>query len=298
MAQTPAENPFTASGYWYRGNLHCHTTNSDGRKTPAEAVDWYHSHGYDFLAITDHNKMTDVSCMGDQRFLVLPGLETHPGESAVGSNYHLVAIGGSRGFDFTRTDFPVQEAIDRLRADGAVVFLGHPHWSGLTYDEIMPLENIIGLEVFNTVCLVEVGKGYSSVHWDDLLARGKLLWGLATDDTHWGKPGEGMGWVMVRAPELTTAAIKEALTAGRFYASQGPEIFDLQVSGTEVHIRCSPVSRINVASLCGAGGGVVAPSADQLVTEATITLNAPQRYVRVECTDSRGRSAWAQPLML
>ena len=298
MSQQPAENPFAAPGNWYRGNLHCHTTNSDGQQSPAEAVEWYRSHGYDFLAITDHDGLTDVSSMSDGRFLLLPGLETHPGESALGSNYHLVAIGVSQGFNFTRIDFPVQEAIDRLRADGAIVFLAHPYWSGLTYDEIMPLENIIGLEVFNTVCMQAVGKGYSRVHWDDLLARGRLLWGLATDDTHWVVQASGGGWVMVKATELTSSAIMEALSAGRFYATQGPEIYDLQVSRTEVHIRCSPVARINAASLNGSGGRQLAPSPDQLLNEASISLNSPSRYVRVECTDLQGRSAWAQPICI
>lgn len=103
---------------------------------------------------------------------------------------------------------------------------------------------------------------------------------------------------MVKAAELTQSAIMEALSAGRFYASQGPEIHDLQGSSTEVHIRCSPVARINAVSLNGSGGRQVATSPDQLVTEASISLNSPSRYVRVEITDLQGRSAWAQPIRI
>jgi predicted metal-dependent phosphoesterase TrpH len=39
---------------WLRGNLHAHTTFSDGVKEPAQLVAAYEALGYDFLAITDH----------------------------------------------------------------------------------------------------------------------------------------------------------------------------------------------------------------------------------------------------
>ena len=41
---------------WFRGNLHTHTTVSDGRKTPDETAAIYRAAGYDFLALTDHWK--------------------------------------------------------------------------------------------------------------------------------------------------------------------------------------------------------------------------------------------------
>ena len=44
-----------ADGYaWLKGNLHSHTTCSDGRLSPQQRADAYAAHGYDFLAITDH----------------------------------------------------------------------------------------------------------------------------------------------------------------------------------------------------------------------------------------------------
>src|SRR5215203_140780 len=53
---------------WLKGNLHTHTLESDGDSTPADVVRWYAEHGYDFLAITDHDKITRVE---DSRGLVL-----------------------------------------------------------------------------------------------------------------------------------------------------------------------------------------------------------------------------------
>ena len=37
-----------------RGNLHAHTTHSDGVRSPADLIAEYEALGYDFLAITDH----------------------------------------------------------------------------------------------------------------------------------------------------------------------------------------------------------------------------------------------------
>src|SRR3989442_1324587 len=44
---------------WLRGNLHAHTTFSDGVKDPAQLIAAYEALGYDFLAITDHETWID-----------------------------------------------------------------------------------------------------------------------------------------------------------------------------------------------------------------------------------------------
>jgi hypothetical protein len=40
---------------WFKGNTHTHSLWSDGNDFPEMIVDWYQRHGYDFLAISDHN---------------------------------------------------------------------------------------------------------------------------------------------------------------------------------------------------------------------------------------------------
>ena len=46
------------SRHWFRGNLHTHTTNSDGDSPPDVVTAWYRDAGYDFLALTDHDLLT------------------------------------------------------------------------------------------------------------------------------------------------------------------------------------------------------------------------------------------------
>lgn len=40
---------------WFKGNTHTHSLWSDGNDFPEMITDWYQQHGYDFLAISDHN---------------------------------------------------------------------------------------------------------------------------------------------------------------------------------------------------------------------------------------------------
>src|SRR5678816_4117496 len=46
--------------YWYKGNLHTHSLWSDGDDYPEMIADWYKKHGYNFLALSDHNILSKV----------------------------------------------------------------------------------------------------------------------------------------------------------------------------------------------------------------------------------------------
>jgi len=68
------DNPFAAPGQWYKANLHQHTTESDGKLTPASSAAHYRRQGYQVLAITDHGKVTEVSQFDAHDFLCLEGI--------------------------------------------------------------------------------------------------------------------------------------------------------------------------------------------------------------------------------
>ncbi len=60
---------------WYRANMHCHTTVSDGSFTPEEVKEAYKAHGYSIVAYTDHEIMVDHSYLNDEGFLALTSSE-------------------------------------------------------------------------------------------------------------------------------------------------------------------------------------------------------------------------------
>src|SRR3954467_14711793 len=51
--------PAQAASQWFKGNLHTHSLWSDGDDYPEMIVDWYKQHGYHFLAMSDHNVLSD-----------------------------------------------------------------------------------------------------------------------------------------------------------------------------------------------------------------------------------------------
>ena len=58
---------------WLKGNLHCHTTVSDGDAGPEEVCRLYAAKGYDFLAITDHSVLVDPRDIAHDGLLLIPG---------------------------------------------------------------------------------------------------------------------------------------------------------------------------------------------------------------------------------
>src|SRR5581483_7191042 len=85
-------NAFSAPGRGFRGNTHSHSTNSDGRVSIAERFAGYRAAGYDFLVLTDHRKVSDVSAYSDGSFLAISGSEVHPPNPYGGDRYHIVAV--------------------------------------------------------------------------------------------------------------------------------------------------------------------------------------------------------------
>src|SRR4051794_2870151 len=79
LTQTPRSSD-APKGRWYKGNLHTHTLNSDGDSTPHEVATWYREHGYQFLVLTDHNYLTEITGLNaihaaKEKFLLVPGEE-------------------------------------------------------------------------------------------------------------------------------------------------------------------------------------------------------------------------------
>lgn len=52
----PAANAPTL--HWWKGNIHTHSLWSDGNDFPDMIADWYRQHGYNFLALSDHNVLS------------------------------------------------------------------------------------------------------------------------------------------------------------------------------------------------------------------------------------------------
>jgi hypothetical protein len=293
-------NPFAEPGWWFKGSLHIHSTASDGELAPDEVMGWYRERGYHFVALTDHGVWSEARSL-DAGFVTISGIEVERFDPE-GGEYHLVGLGLARPPILDEGEFlPIQEAIDPLRAAGGRVILAHPYWSGQLSKDLLELEGCFALEVYNGGCEVDNARGFSTVHWDDLLAAGRRLWGVAVDDAHWrqGDHDAGLGWTFIKAPALTQESILHALEEGLFYSSNGPLIHDmhLDVAQGEVRVQCSPAARIDFMGNGKYSRRFAAPPGEAL-TGASYLLRKGQRYVRVACQDHQGRWAWSNPIFL
>ena len=164
--------------------------------------------------------------------------------------------------------------------------------------------------MWNTGCELEIGRGNSSLHWDEALEAGRALFALATDDSHHPGYDSGFAWTWVRARERSQAAVLEALRTGAFYGSTGPEIRGVEVSDNDVVVRCSPAESVTL--YCGRTRGARAnagrlgyPNLSRILErsdDGLITQVALQRpwdggaYGRVEVKAADGTKAWTNPL--
>lgn len=298
--------PFDGNGNWYKGNLHCHSTVSDGVLTPEQVVELYYKNGWNFLALTEHSIYTDWKEFDREDFIIIPGVEISIDEKERPRCYHLVALSdGSReilhkelltGKAWNGPN-SVQETIDTLTRRGLYIILCHPIWSRTEFEDFKDFEGYFGIEIYNHGCEMENHTGFSTVYWDSLLRRGRKIWGLATDDAHHRIKDHLGGWVMVKAESLTKPNIISALLEGRFYSSTGPFIYNFGIEDGEVFIECSEVKAIHFVTYESLGQSFYANDGD-LLTSARFKLKGKELYVRVECIDRDGRVAWTNPIFL
>ena len=166
----------------------------------------------------------------------------------------------------------------------------------MTPAEVVALTGFDAVEVFNTGCERLMHAGHAGLYWDALLEEGRRVWGIACDDTH-GKTSRSDrfgGWVMVRSEDCTPGAILAALKRGGYYFSQGPAIWDWGLRDGAVYLRCSPCREVHVTTYPTRGCSFWAGEGEVL-TEICYPLKGGERYVRVECRDEEGRTAWTNP---
>ena len=191
---------------------------------------------------------------------------------------------------------------------GGVAYLAHPYWTGVTPGSLELPETVSGIEVFNAGCELEIGRGLSTVHWDELLETGRPCFALATDDSHHPGFDSDLAWTWVRA-EPTADGVLDALRTGCFYATTGPRITTVTTGGGSVEVYCDPCQQRHgrVRHLERRRGARRPPriplrrrhpatTADGSITAARLNLPETAPYARVEVTNRHGTKAWTNPI--
>ncbi len=295
---------FEGTGKFYKGNLHTHTDISDGKRPVAEVVDIYKNLSYDFLAITDHNRVFKSDEYNESLYII-PGLEIHSSEPDSNRTHHMVAlttydngkISHGQVFDNVEWTDSVQAlngVCNMMVPEGFQMIYCHSLWSRTEPDEFRN-PKLMAMEVYNGVCDVMCDQGYQLTHWDNILRNGMKMWGIASDDCHGIDNHYGRGFVMVKSQNLTDHSILKALKDGAFYASQGPEIYDFYIEGENAVVKCSPAMKITFITYEYRGRSF---RYEKPETEASITFTPGIDYIRAEITDENGKKAWTNPIFL
>ncbi|MFL6245081.1 MAG: CehA/McbA family metallohydrolase [Vicinamibacterales bacterium] len=287
---------------WLKGNLHTHTLESDGDSAPADVVRWYAEHGYDFLVLTDHDKITRVPdpmglvlILGEEVTDRLPKRPLHV--NAIGIAEAVKPQHGTTAVEV------LQRNIDAVRKAGALALINHPNFGwAFGADELLQLERANFLEIASGHPFVNA-QGPPSVEsmWDRMLTAGKRIYGVAVDDTHHLKRAgdedvvpPGKAWVMVRSDTRDAKSILAALAAGDFYASNGVELAELTITKKQIAVR---VKEKNYAryriQFIGSNGRVLQETPG---LTATYRIRGNERYVRAKVIDSNALCAWSQPV--
>lgn len=297
--------PFSSPGRFWRGNLHTHSTRSDGHWTPERVCDFYRESGYDFLALTDHfmdrygYPITDTTPYRTEAFTTILGAELHTGLTELGQLWHILAVGLPPDFAPTLPEETGPEIAARALEAGAFVAAAHPAWYGLTEEDIRSLGAVHAVEVFNGTSIDHNDKPDSWHVLDVLLMRGLRYQACATDDAHFDprRHDRMRGWVHVKSETLEPEALLAALKAGAYYSSTGPQIHDIHIgSDDKIHVRCSPAERIWITGRASVADAVYGQGETRAAFPLGSLGNSP--FFRVTVRDERGGRAWSNPIWL
>ena len=284
------DHPYTdlSGGQWLRGNLHTHTTKSDGSREPQVVIDDYAQRGYDFLMLSDHDIHTSVA---DLSRYDAKGMVLIPGNEISANGPHMLHVNAGR---LVPPNVQRQVVLNEIATDtGSFAIAPHPNWQAAfdhtTMAQLTEWTGYSGVEIYNGTIGRLDGSPYATNKWDMLLNTGRRLWGYAHDDSHLPQNDVGLGWNMVYSKTGSLSGITDALRRGRFYASTGVVIREIKVSGTSIRIETENAERIVALHQTGRRFA----QADGPVIEVDVPAKA--KYVRFECWGRGETFAWTQP---
>lgn len=310
------------NAHFYKANLHCHSTVSDGKFTPEELKQAYMAQGYSIIAYTDHEILISHNDLSDEHFLALNGYEyeiiepmtEEKNQNRLRKACHLCLIalepdnlrhvcwhgliwGNAPQYldqaDFDRENPPyvprysgegVTEVMQTARNAGFFVTYNHPAWSMEDMADIVNYYGMNALEIYNTNTAIRGWEAYCPYIYDSMLRRGKRIGCVAADDCHRQEHFFG-GWTVIAAEDLQYRNVTKALERGDYYASTGPEIQALWYEDGRIYVKCAEESTIK------ANYGSRNAEMHHGKTETSFPVRDSDIFVRITVTDKNGKSA-------
>ena len=294
-----------------KGNVHTHTTLSDGGSSPEQTIAWYRSHGYQFLALTDHNKLSRparYASLQEPGFVLISGEEiTMTGR---GRQVHVNALCTKTripGGNFGSAAAALSNGIVAVRQQGGVALVNHPNFDwALSAADVSDARD---------ASLLEIASGHPYVHsagdanhpshealWDMALASGADFMGVGVDDEHHidvssDPPATpGRAWIATFGEVTESSAICSAMADGQLYASTGIELRRVAVRDREYEV--DPVEPRASVVFIGMGGRELARHSMLSDGPAVYVLRGDEGYVRARVELPDGKRAWTPAVRL
>lgn len=245
----PDDHVSRAEPGWYRGELHAHSYESDGKTSVAEVARAAEHLGLDYLALTDHFTISGyrhLAALQNPRLALIRSMEM------TGHAGHANLHGLRRWHDVfvdDREDWTINHLAQEVRDAGGLFCINHAFAAdlGWRYHEID--WNLVDmLEVYHAHegpgNLLQIGL------WDELLRRGHRIVGVAATDSHDPYAGRHrLGQVVtgIYADALSERGLLDGLRRGRVYGSRGPH---LELTAVADH---SPTQTVHMGGTVSAG---------------------------------------------
>ncbi len=326
-----------SKGY-YKANMHCHTTYSDGRLTPEEIKRIYREKGYSIVAFTDHEHVVDQSYLTDKDFLALVGCEAAikeiPTDSTLTNQQmkvchlnffalnpknpitpcynsvadHFVTPSAEGKFtpdgEYNRlyTHKGISDMIKKAHDMGYLVAYNHPSWSLENSFDYLGYAGIDFVEIYNTGCVKE-GHTDDERVFEDLLLAGRRVLCIAGDDNHNKKP--------LDSPASDSFGGYIMINEDRLeYSAIMKALWQGKFyvsTGAEIRSIVMDGDKIKVKTSAAASihmrtGGrrceSAFASADAPLCEATFTVRPDDKFFRFKVIGSDGKTAFSQAYYL
>ncbi|MBQ9080760.1 MAG: hypothetical protein IJY27_06785 [Clostridia bacterium] len=320
------------AGRFYKVNMHCHSTISDGKQTPEEIKEYFKSRGYSAVCYTDHEVLIPHKELCDDEFIALHGFEIAVKKDEKGHTaflmpvYHFNLIAKSQDqvmmphyyrdnpscagnarqwinehgvwddndiIDHTEYDIDwINEHLDAISRGGFLITYNHPQWSLQNLNDYAGLRHIHAIELINGGCIRL--NDNTALHYEQYLRAGGRAVPVGGDDNH-NTATSLLAWTMIKAPELTYDALISAYERGECYASDGPEIHSLVLRDGKIVVKTSPAALITLMSEGRHTQWKRDPAGERLFTEAEFSYDPEKfgKYFRIEVRDAKGYHAYS-----
>lgn len=252
---------------WRRGDFHVHTAHSDGScdqadaRGPCPAVFTFEAAkaaGLDFVAITDHNTITQLADIRELQN-AFPKTLLMPGTEITTFFGHANAVGNTGFLDFQlgSARLPtLAKLFDQVDAAGGFLSVNHPSlpsgepcmgcgWTAKDTD----WSRVSAIEIVNGSTLRTSGPegAFNGIKfWENLLAQGHRITAIGGSDNHDAKDVDGAKQspvgkpaTVVFAEQLSTKGIVAGVKSGRVFVDMAglPDVtFDLHGVAGDLNI--------------------------------------------------------------